>query len=373
MKRLLVFLVCLVAHCAVVKSFQNELQKAFHHRLATSETKKKDAIEVGMVVLYFNEFPDLKKEIDQEKGVARFILPNVVINSVDAKKMIQSLQSSKNKNYQISIKEIKSPQGLEISIHFDPKNILFKYEHFDAITRQKGLVFHFYNKNLLHAIHQKFNGAAILQTAFVQKPVIVIDPGHGGHDVGAIGISGYKEKDIALAVAQKTADLFKKDGFEVLLTRNNDSFIPLDERTVIAHATKQPSILISLHANHAGKPHTCGIETYYLKQDLFKKDDLQTSIDIVIDSCKKTVCSHSEKLATQLHKTILKQAKKINPDVKDRTVKNAVTQVTIGWVPSVLIEMGFLSNEKEEALLARNDYQMAIAQGIQEGVRNYLK
>jgi N-acetylmuramoyl-L-alanine amidase len=214
-----------------------------------------------------------------------------------------------------------------------------------------------------------------LQTASLsKKPLIIIDPGHGGKDSGTVGFFGVPEKDITLAVADKVIKTLKDKGFSAMLTRDKDAFVALDERTVLANNCKQPCIFISLHGNYASNNKISGIETYCLKKDLFKQDDacVRTCIDVV-DTYKESLCKEGQRLAQMVHGSILKEVRKIDARVNDRTVKHAVSQVLMGvTMPSILVEMDFLSNESQAKLLARADYQQAIADGIMQGVLQYL-
>lgn len=365
----------------------NELQKVFHHRCIVhdSEKNKIPSIELGMIVFYFSQ-EALIKELPAKNHLNQtnitFFFPLVNIPSAEVRQMITQLQNVKNPLYSIRIQETKNPNGLEVIIGYNSDKVIFNYELFDAITLHKGVVFHFYNKALLDTMKNKLNNGSILRTAHINKrPIIIIDAGHGGKDSGTIGFFGLKEKDITLAVADKVKKLCIQKGFEVLLTREADNFVALDERTLMANNCNKPCIFISLHANHASKKEVSGIETFCLKKDLFKKPEsvLQTSIDIFIDQAKDDFCKKSQLLATQLHENILKQTRALYPAGNDRCVKYAVSQVMMGvlqpgqhTVPSVLLEMEYLSNETTAKLLSTEKYQMAIAQGIVSGIQNYL-
>lgn len=361
----------------------NELQKIYYHRTPmTAQKEQAPVLELAMVVLYFSQDAAFKKtelKNDNRKVVTRYMFPNTTLTSVDSKVQLyefkKNLESNAQGLYNVEIHEMDSPKRIEIIISYDPTFINVESEFFDSIKFQKGIVFHFYNKKFIAGINGKFNGSTILQTASLTKnPLIIIDPGHGGKDSGTIGFFGVPEKDITLAVADKVVKTLKQKGFSAILTRDKDQFVALDGRTVLANNCKQPCVFISLHGNYASNSKVSGIETYCLKKDLFKQDEacVRTCIDI-IDTYKESLCTQGQRLAQMVHSNILKEVRKIDASVNDRMVKHAVSQVLMGvTMPSILIEMDFLSNESKAKLLASAEYQQAIAHGITQGVLQYL-
>jgi N-acetylmuramoyl-L-alanine amidase len=211
---------------------------------------------------------------------------------------------------------------------------------------------------------------------------IVIDPGHGGRDPGAIAPNGLKEKDIVLAVSKKLATLLRtRLGAEVVLTRTTDAFIPLEERTAIAN-TEKGDLFISVHVNSAPSPRLLGVETYVLNltndedsmrlaalenaTSASKMSDLQ---NILADLLNNTKLDESTKLAEHVQ-TKMAQGLRI----KDLGVKQAPFYVLIGaQMPAILSEITFLSNPGEAQRLRQDYYLKTIAEHISAGVNEYIR
>lgn len=220
--------------------------------------------------------------------------------------------------------------------------------------------------------------------------VVVIDAGHGGQDPGAMS-GGKREKDVVLKIAKKVRKALEENGHPVYMTRDSDRFLNLWDRTRIADH-KNAMVFISVHANAAPSQiyneRMQGIETYFLQESrdersqriaarenasvLIGMDSL--SQDVVIDSVlngPKIIESH--KLAIDVQRQMLKSVHGEHRDVKDGGVRPAPFYVLVGASrPSVLIEVGYITNDKERARLLDEDYQEAIAKGVAKGVSKYL-
>jgi len=214
---------------------------------------------------------------------------------------------------------------------------------------------------------------------------IIVDPGHGGKDCGAIGIGGMLEKDITLAVAREVAARLRSQlECEVVMTRDSDVFIPLEERTAIAN-TREGDLFISIHVNAAPSPKVRGIETYIL--DLAKNknamqvaarenassahqlSNLQSILQDLIQNSKK---SESIKLAEYVQGSMVSGLKGDFPEVKDLGVKQAPFVVLLGaQMPAILTEIAFLSNPEEAEWLRSEKYQGEVADQIVAGVTGY--
>jgi len=226
----------------------------------------------------------------------------------------------------------------------------------------------------------------------VKKPIIskirriVVDPGHGGHDPGAVGPSGIQEKDVVLAIGLRLRDLLKEElGLDVVMTRSSDVFIPLEERTAIANKVGA-DLFVSVHANAAPNRTAAGIETYYL--NLAKTDKVAqlaakengTSLEkvsvlqaILFDLMANYKLNDSAHLADEVQKALHKKIRTVHNDVKNLGVKQGPFYVLVGAsMPSILVETAFLSNATEESRLKDPAYQNSAAEGIYEGVRNYI-
>lgn len=213
---------------------------------------------------------------------------------------------------------------------------------------------------------------------------IVIDPGHGGKDKGAIGPSGVFEKDITLAIAKRLKSILEKEGgYEVFLTRSTDRFLSLEERTAIAN-TKKADLFLSIHTNAHTDPGLGGIETYFLN---FSKDKESARVAafenatsakqisdleaILNDLLRNTKISESSRLAQEVHHRLIESLEP-NVKVRDLGVKQAPFYVLLGaQMPSILIEACFISNVQEERLLKDADFQNELAKAISVGIRSY--
>lgn len=215
---------------------------------------------------------------------------------------------------------------------------------------------------------------------------IVIDPGHGGHDPGAVGASGLQEKDVVLAIGLKLRELFREElGVDVVMTRSTDVFIPLEERTAIANKVGA-DLFLSVHANASANRSAAGIETYYL--NLAKTDKVAqlaakengTTLEkvsvlqaILFDLMANYKLNDSAHLADEVQKSLYKKIRTRHSDVKNLGVKQGPFYVLVGAsMPSILVETAFLSNAAEESRLKDPAYQEMTANGILEGVRSYI-
>ncbi len=215
---------------------------------------------------------------------------------------------------------------------------------------------------------------------------IVVDPGHGGHDPGAIGPSGIQEKDVVLAIGLRLRELFKEElGLDVVMTRSTDVFIPLEERTAIANKVGA-DLFLSVHANASSNRAAAGIETYYL--NLAKTDKVAqlaakengTTLEkvsvlqaILFDLMANYKLNDSAHLADEVQKSLHKKIRTRFSDAKNLGVKQGPFYVLVGAsMPSILVETAFLSNVAEESRLKDPAYQEMTANGIFEGVRSYI-
>jgi len=215
---------------------------------------------------------------------------------------------------------------------------------------------------------------------------IVVDPGHGGHDPGAVGPSGLQEKDVVLAISLKLRELLRDElGLDVVMTRSSDVFIPLEERTAIANKVNA-DLFVSVHANAAPNRLAAGIETYYLNLAKTEKaaqlaaKENGTSLEkvsvlqaILFDLMANYKLNDSAHLADEVQKSLYKKAHGRYADVKNLGVKQGPFYVLVGAsMPSILVEAAFLSNALEESRLQDPAYQDMTAEGILEGIHSYI-
>lgn len=229
----------------------------------------------------------------------------------------------------------------------------------------------------------------------LERPVkrIFLDPGHGGDDSGTTH-GALKEKDIVLTFARLTADELRRHGFDVSFSRTKDVFLPLDVRTKIAEKWKA-DIFISLHVNSSPHPRPHGTETYILSQDATDAEArrlalLENSIaekarasesavqDILWDMEQTAYLQDSAYLASYLQESLVDNAhqlllKKKEPgDWKNRGVRQAPFYVlSRAAMPAVLVELGYLSHDRDRKLLAQKFFQESLAKALADGVKKY--
>ncbi|MEJ2134525.1 MAG: N-acetylmuramoyl-L-alanine amidase [Desulfofustis sp.] len=213
---------------------------------------------------------------------------------------------------------------------------------------------------------------------------IVIDPGHGGKDPGAIAF-GMKEKDIVLKVGKSlAAHLREKLGATVILTRTDDSFMPLEERTAIAN-TNSADLFVSLHINAHPSPDIRGFETYFLnlttnaeamrvaaRENATTTHQLSDLQDILSDIMRNSKINESSRLAERVHKSIDNGFSESHFALKDMGVKQAPFYVLIGAeMPAILIEIAFISNPDDAKLLGDEQFIVKLAGQISDGISQY--
>jgi len=220
--------------------------------------------------------------------------------------------------------------------------------------------------------------------------LVVIDAGHGGHDSGAIA-GGQQEKDLVLKITKKLKKELKRKGYRVYLTRGNDRFLKLGQRTRIADK-KDAKVFISIHANAISDRSRFevveGVETYFLQKTRDERSQRvaarenasvligtdQLSRDVIIDAVlngPKIIQSH--KLAIDVQNNIMKNLNSKYSGVKNGGVRPAPFYVLVGASrPSILVEVGYITNSKERKRLFTSGYQDKIAKGIAEGVGRYI-
>jgi N-acetylmuramoyl-L-alanine amidase len=217
---------------------------------------------------------------------------------------------------------------------------------------------------------------------------IVIDAGHGGHDTGTIGPTGLMEKDLCLDVALRLGKIIqqKLPGADVVYTRPDDTFIPLEERTRIANEAKA-DLFISIHANSSHDSQARGIETYYLnlkgsaeamevaaRENASSSDGIHDLEDIVKRIARTEKIDESKEFAQDVQESLSRNVGKTNRLIKNRGVRKAPFVVLIGAdMPSILTEISFLSNPSDEQALKKPEQRQRVAEGIYQGVAGYLQ
>ena len=238
----------------------------------------------------------------------------------------------------------------------------------------------------VHAASPTAAGDRTLQRALGLKiGRIVIDPGHGGHDSGTIGVGGIMEKDVVLDVALRLGRLLhEKLGAEIIYTRSDDTFIPLETRTAIANKA-EADLFISVHANSSGDETARGVETYYLnftsqpdaldvaaRENAVSDRSVHQLADLVKKITLKDKLDESREFAADVEQSLYDGLHRGNEGLKNRGVKKAPFVVLIGAnMPSILTEISFVTNGKDAAQLRTPDYRERVAQSIFRGVAAY--
>ncbi len=228
----------------------------------------------------------------------------------------------------------------------------------------------------------------VLQQAQRKRPLIVVDPGHGGHDFGSPGyLKKVYEKDIALQIAERLAKkIRKKLSYEALMTRNNDRYLTLEERTAIAN-TENADLFISIHTNESENRSASGIETYFLnlatdnseitvaaRENATSKKNISDLQTILTDIMHHTKINESSLLASYIQNSSYNHLRSRYTDVKNNGVRKAPFYVLLGArMPAVLIETSFISNPRECKRLSSSGYQDHLCEGIISGIQKYVE
>ncbi len=215
---------------------------------------------------------------------------------------------------------------------------------------------------------------------------IVIDAGHGGHDSGTLGPGGIEEKDVVLDVALRTGKLLEQRlGAQVIYTRDDDTFVPLETRTAIANKA-QADLFLSIHANSSPEPEARGVESYYLnftsdpqalevaaRENAVSNAGVHQLSDLVRKIALKDKIDESREFAADVDESLYHGLSDGDAAFRDRGVKKAPFVVLIGaQMPSVLAEISFLTNPADARLLRQSAWRERIAESLADGVERYL-
>lgn len=220
---------------------------------------------------------------------------------------------------------------------------------------------------------------------------IVIDPGHGGVDHGTTGPGGLVEKELTLDVAKRLAALVEETmGSEVILTRDHDKYVELEDRAAMANF-KKADLFVSIHANSSPIKTASGAETYVLsftasksamevaaRENAASERSISELKELLQKIALKDKLDESRELAAKVQNSLGQLATSALPPVKgsrrDRGIKRAPFVVLIGaQMPAILTEIGFVTNSKEEAMLKKPEYRQKIAESIMKGLQNYAE
>ena len=245
-------------------------------------------------------------------------------------------------------------------------------------------------KDKLPAKSESSPKQSLSMLAGLKIKTIVIDPGHGGRDPGALGPKKTMEKDITLDIAKRLSTLLEKDKAlelsEIVLTRKSDRFVDLEKRTAIANA-KRADLFISIHCNAHRSRRFRGVETFYLdltndrysiklaaRENATSEKTISDLQFILADLALKSHVDDSISLGHAIQKGMIGKLRRKYKDVKDLSLKPALFYVLIGArMPSVLVETSFISNPMEERRLRTKTYRQQLAEGIYAGIRNIVQ
>jgi N-acetylmuramoyl-L-alanine amidase len=230
------------------------------------------------------------------------------------------------------------------------------------------------------------SGSSIIRQLGLGIQRVVIDPGHGGKDPGCVGKSGLREKKIVLDVATRLKKILEsKENLEVIMTRESDIFLDPESRTMIANQ-KQADLFISIHANANRSRKLSGIESFYLnfsqdpsvietaaRENATSTKNISEMRDIIEKIVQNSKIVESKELAESIQNGLVKCLSQEYSNVKSLGVKGGPFWVLIGGeMPSVLVEISHLSNPAEEERLKSPQYRQRVAQGIYEGIIEYV-
>jgi N-acetylmuramoyl-L-alanine amidase len=214
---------------------------------------------------------------------------------------------------------------------------------------------------------------------------IIVDAGHGGHDTGAVGPKGLREKDVTLAIAQEVARQLRERGYEAVLTRDSDDFVALEERTAIANK-ERGDLFVSIHANANPSHQLTGVETYSLNtasnryamrlaaRENATSDRSVSDLQYVLaDLATRANTVDSDRLAECVQRSVVDGVGRKYGRPRDNGVKHALFYVLLGThMPAILVETQFISNAREEKHLAAEAYQLTVARSIASGIDQFV-
>ena len=234
-------------------------------------------------------------------------------------------------------------------------------------------------------VNDKEDAPTIASQLSLRVSRIVIDPGHGGKDPGAISPTGVREKELTLEIGKLLAKRLKSDGFETYMTRSKDEFLTLEERTTFANK-KRADLFISVHINSHQNNTVSGIETYFLnlttdssaievaaRENATTQKSISDLQLIINDLMLNSKINESSKFANCVHTSVVSSAVTTGYDGKNLGVRQAPFYVLLGaQMPSILLELGFLTNSTDIGMLKRRTYQETLVDGIAKGINNYI-
>lgn len=334
---------------------------------STASEKKAAAAGVKKIIVEADDEPAAKNEKSSAKAERPIAKPSEIDN--------QSTDSNKTELAKLNapaVKATEKPTSEPIAESVAPRG------------KKKALKI---PEEKIHSARPTANGERSLVRALGLKiGTIVVDAGHGGHDTGTIGPSGLLEKDLTLDVALRLGKMLENRlGANVVYTRDDDTFIPLETRTAIANQ-QQADLFISIHANSSNDSSARGVETYYLnftsstdalevaaRENAVSDKSIHELQDLVKKIALKDKIEESREFASDVQKSLHSGLAAKAPAIRDRGVKKAPFIVLIGAnMPSILAEISFLSNPADEHKLQTPEYRQKVAESLYKGISRYV-
>jgi len=362
-----------------VREYQQKLNKLTKNTKKTSKTtqkpKPKNSLKKGKYSRYIkiHSTNPLKITIPGDIKVFTLKSKNSYKKVIDIKNAITP-KFIKKKIGDITLRIAQFNKNTVRVVYSSKKPFYFKYS--------------VKNKLLQTYLNTKNRPKLFLPTKPKRKKIIVIDPGHGGKDVGGVGIGRVYEKNAVLKIAKYLKYYLQKDGYKVYMTRDRDIFIPLKKRTHFANQ-KKADLFISIHCNIAPKhlKNIRGIETYFLSPTRNERAIRVARVEnkeikglnyldqrVILNFLNRDRIINSNKLAIDIQNGMLRELRARYSGVRDGGVRPAPFWVLVGTqMPAILIEAGYLTNPVEAKRIFNPYYQKRIAKGIAKGIKNYFE
>lgn len=368
----------------------------FSVSLANAKITSVKQLENGIVLDFNRNIKEniFKRFVLENKGEIRYVydvnaelLGTAKVFDFQEKISIKVAQNSKEKVRIV----ITLPRRMNIDLKVEKKQAIFKIPEVKTQMGNVSIAALFDGKaaSVKQTQTNQEASKASQQSNFAQGKVIVVDPGHGGKDCGAISVEKVCEKTIVLNISKYLNEELKKRGYKVYMTRQNDVFIGLRERTTFAN-NKNADLFISVHANAIAenKQKLEGVESYFLSTArserakkvaaLENKDDTEVMNYFSRQSFLNTLNTQrivaSNKLAIDIQYGMLQSLRGKFQQVVDGGVREGPFWVLVGaLMPSVLLEVGYVTHPKEGKRINQSAYQKALAIGIANGVDGYFQ
>jgi N-acetylmuramoyl-L-alanine amidase/type II secretory pathway predicted ATPase ExeA len=314
-----------------------------------------------------------QKTVPLEAGLVKWV--RAAQNTDDVVRLVLDADGAKAYSAQL----LSDPYRLVVDVHSQATSSATSGTSSDAQQHSLASI-----PSLANAAHQR---PTLSRELGLKISRIVIDPGHGGSDTGAMGPHGLVEKNVCLDVALRLGKLIEQNiaGAEVIYTRKDDRYVPLEERTSIANKA-HADLFISIHANSSDSSEVRGVETYYLnlatspeamklatRENALGQSSLHDLPELIQKITRNEKMSDSKQLASDVQNALAGRLELVSRSETNRGVKQAPFVVLTGAnMPAILSEISFLSNAKDESLLLQSSQRQRVAEGLYSGVAEYL-